>query len=271
MNEYNKSIIEQGKAVLGIEFGSTRIKAVLIDPEFRPIAQGSHTWENQLINGLWTYSVEEIWYGIQNCYVNLRANVKEQYEIEIEQLAGIGISAMMHGYMAFNDKEEILVPFRTWRNTNTGAAAAELSKLFNYNIPLRITGPKQNDGLMDGLTLYREYEEIIKENLEYDIQIKNYPYDKRMIDEIVAVMTDVMVSKSGTVRISGDDKPIEVVKSRFMKLDSSHLDYIMDQLHNNTNKVHNIRAYLLATIYNAPVTINNYYSALVNHDMYGSD
>lgn len=141
----------------------------------------------------------------------------------------------------------------------------------NYNIPLRITGPKQNDGLMDGLTLYREYEEIIKENLEYDIQIKNYPYDKRMIDEIVAVMTDVMVSKSGTVRISGDDKPIEVVKSRFMKLDSSHLDYIMDQLHNNTNKVHNIRAYLLATIYNAPVTINNYYSALVNHDMYGSD
>ena len=141
----------------------------------------------------------------------------------------------------------------------------------NFHKPIKLTMEKKTDGLIDGLTLYREYEEIIKENLEYDIQIKNYPYDKKMIDEIVAVMTDVMVSKSGTVRISGDDKPIEVVKSRFMKLDSSHLDYIMDQLHNNTNKVHNIRAYLLATIYNAPVTINNYYSALVNHDMYGCD
>ncbi|MCQ2074131.1 MAG: FGGY-family carbohydrate kinase [Bacteroidaceae bacterium] len=150
MNEYNKSIIEQGKAVLGIEFGSTRIKAVLIDPEFRPIAQGSHTWENQLINGLWTYSVEEIWYGIQNCYVNLRENVKAQYEIEIEQLAGIGISAMMHGYMAFNKNEKILVPFRTWRNTNTGKAAAELSELFYFNIPLRWSISHLYQCILDG-------------------------------------------------------------------------------------------------------------------------
>lgn len=132
-----KSTIEAGKAILGIEFGSTRIKAVLIDQENKPIAQGSHTWENQLVNGLWTYSIEAIWAGLQDCYADLRDNVKKQYDIEIETLAAIGISAMMHGYMAFNDKEEILVPFRTWRNTNTGPAAAELSKLFVYNIPLR--------------------------------------------------------------------------------------------------------------------------------------
>ena len=132
-----KSTIEAGKAILGIEFGSTRIKAVLIDQENKPIAQGSHTWENQLVDGLWTYSIEAIWAGLQDCYADLRANVKKQYDIEIETLAAIGISAMMHGYMAFNDKEEILVPFRTWRNTNTGPAAAELSKLFVYNIPLR--------------------------------------------------------------------------------------------------------------------------------------
>lgn len=132
-----KSTIEAGKAILGIEFGSTRIKAVLIDQENKPIAQGSHTWENQLVDGLWTYSIEAIWAGLQDCYADLRANVKKQYGIAIETLAAIGISAMMHGYMPFNDKAEILVPFRTWRNTNTGKAAAELSELFVYNIPLR--------------------------------------------------------------------------------------------------------------------------------------
>ena len=132
-----KETIQQGKAILGIEFGPTRIKAVLVDQNNAPIAQGSHAWENQLVDGLWTYSIEAIWYGLQDCYADLRKNVREQYDVEIENLAAIGISAMMHGYMAFNDKDEILVPFRTWRNTNTGKAAAELSKLFVYNIPLR--------------------------------------------------------------------------------------------------------------------------------------
>ena len=132
-----KQTIEAGKAILGIEFGSTRIKAVLIDEDNKPIAQGSHEWENQLVDGLWTYSTEAIWYGLQDCYADLRKDVQKQYDCEIEALAAIGFSAMMHGYMAFNEKQEILVPFRTWRNTNTGKAAAELSKLFNYNIPLR--------------------------------------------------------------------------------------------------------------------------------------
>lgn len=132
-----KSTIESGKAILGIEFGSTRIKAVLIDQENRPIAQGSHEWENQIVDGLWTYSIEAIWFGMQDCYRDLRANVLDQYGVEIEHLAAIGISAMMHGYMAFNDRQEILVPFRTWRNTNTKQAAAELSELFGYNIPQR--------------------------------------------------------------------------------------------------------------------------------------
>ena len=131
-----KQTIQSGKAILGIEFGSTRIKAVLIDADNNPIAQGSHTWENQLVDGLWTYSTEAIWYGLQDCYADLRSNVLKQYEVEIETLAAIGFSAMMHGYMPFKGND-ILVPFRTWRNTNTGPAAAELSKLFNYNIPLR--------------------------------------------------------------------------------------------------------------------------------------
>ena len=132
-----KETIQQGKAILGIEFGSTRIKAVLIDGENKPIAQGSHEWENHLVDGLWTYSIDAIWNGLQDCYAQLRKDVKSQYDCEIESLAAIGFSAMMHGYMAFNKQQEILVPFRTWRNTNTAKAAAALSELFVYNIPLR--------------------------------------------------------------------------------------------------------------------------------------
>ncbi|MDD7304803.1 MAG: FGGY-family carbohydrate kinase [Bacteroidaceae bacterium] len=132
-----KQTIIEGKAILGIEFGSTRIKAVLIDGQNTPIAQGSHTWENQLLDGLWTYSEEAIWGGLQDCYAQLRKDVQARYGVEIEKLAGIGVSAMMHGYMAFDKSEKLLVPFRTWRNTNTGAAAKELSELFNYNMPLR--------------------------------------------------------------------------------------------------------------------------------------
>lgn len=132
-----KSTIETGKAMLGIELGSTRIKAVLIDQDNKPIAQGSHSWENQLVDGLWTYSLDAIWNGLQDCYADLRANVKEQYGIEIETLAALGVSAMMHGYMPFDKEGNLLAEFRTWRNTNTGEAAAALSELFVYNIPLR--------------------------------------------------------------------------------------------------------------------------------------
>ena len=145
-----KQTIEAGKAILGIEFGSTRIKAVLIDENNKPIAQGDHEWENQLVDGLWTYSIDMIWEGLQDCYADLRKAVQNQYACDIEMLAGIGFSAMMHGYMAFNEKQEILVPFRTWRNTNTGKAAAELSKLFNYNIPLRWSISHLYQCILDG-------------------------------------------------------------------------------------------------------------------------
>ncbi len=132
-----KSTIEAGKAVLGIEFGSTRIKAVLVDGENKPIASGSHEWENQLENGIWTYSLDAIWAGLQDCYRDMTDDVKKKYGVEVESLAAIGFSAMMHGYMAFNKDDELLVPFRTWRNTITGQASEELSELFQYHIPQR--------------------------------------------------------------------------------------------------------------------------------------
>ncbi|MDE7407411.1 MAG: ATPase, partial [Muribaculaceae bacterium] len=132
-----QNIIQEGKAILGIEFGSTRIKAILIDGDNRTIAQGAHEWENQLVDGLWSYSIDAIHTGMQDCYADLCRDVKEKYGVAIERLAGIGISAMMHGYMPFDGEGKLLVPFRTWRNTNTGRAAKELSDLFVFNIPLR--------------------------------------------------------------------------------------------------------------------------------------
>ncbi len=149
MDQARQTIVD-GKAVLGIEFGSTRIKAVLIDGDNKPVAQGSHEWENRLVNNLWTYSIEDIWSGLQDCYADLRKDVSGRYGVEIENLAAIGISAMMHGYMAFGKDGEILVPFRTWRNTNTGRAAAELSDLFVYNIPLRWSISHLYQCILDG-------------------------------------------------------------------------------------------------------------------------
>jgi len=132
-----KEVIQAGKAYMGIEFGSTRIKAVLIDSTFKPIAQGSYQWENSFRDGLWTYGTDEIWQGLRSCYADLCYDVRSRYGCDITSLSGIGISAMMHGYLPFDKKGEMLVPFRTWRNTNTGRAAEELSALFNFNIPLR--------------------------------------------------------------------------------------------------------------------------------------
>lgn len=132
-----KTAIESGRTVLGIEFGSTRIKAVLIDEEYHPIASGGYVWENRLENGIWTYSLEDIWKGLQESYSNMAADVSEKYHVTITKIGAIGFSAMMHGYMAFDSDGELLVPFRTWRNSITGEAARALTELFRYNIPER--------------------------------------------------------------------------------------------------------------------------------------
>ncbi len=133
-----KQLIESGKAVLGIEFGSTRIKAVLIDENHTPIATGAHDWENRLLDGkIWSYSLDMIWNGLQDCYKKMTEDVMEKYQVPVKKLAGLGFSGMMHGYMAFNAQNELLVPFRTWRNTITGEAARELTEVLDFNIPQR--------------------------------------------------------------------------------------------------------------------------------------
>ena len=133
----NKEAITAGNTSLGIEFGSTRIKAVLVGPDNGVLAIGSHEWENRLENGIWTYSLDDIWNGLQDCYKNLAEDVKTQYGETLTTIGSIGFSAMMHGYMAFDKDGELLVPFRTWRNTITEEAAAALTKEFSYNIPQR--------------------------------------------------------------------------------------------------------------------------------------
>ena len=135
MNE----IIKNGKTALGIELGSTRIKAVLIDLEGNVLAVGFHDWENSLVDGVWTYSQDEIFKGVKNAYADLKKKVADQYGETLTTIGARGISAMMHGYLAFDKDMNLLAPFQTWRNSNTGAAADKLTELFDFNIPLRWT------------------------------------------------------------------------------------------------------------------------------------
>ncbi len=125
------------KTYLGIEFGSTRIKAILIDEDSHVVASGAHDWENRLENGIWTYTLEDIRLGLQDAYATLAKDYADKYGEPLTKIGGMGFSAMMHGYMAFNADGELLVPFRTWRNTITGEASAKLSELFGFNIPQR--------------------------------------------------------------------------------------------------------------------------------------
>ena len=132
-----KQTIETGGAYLGIELGSTRIKAVLIGEDFAPIASGSYGWENQYVDQTWTYDLETIHAGVRACYADLARDVRERYGLTLRRIRAMGVSAMMHGYLALDAKGQLLVPFRTWRNTSTGEASAALSDLFGFNIPLR--------------------------------------------------------------------------------------------------------------------------------------
>ena len=132
-----KSAIIKGETAIGIEFGSTRIKTVMVGKDNTPIASGSHDWENSYENNIWTYSLESIWKGIQDSYRKMADNVKEQFGVEIQTTGAIGISGMMHGYLIFDKSGNLLTPFRTWRNNITGQASEKLTRIFNFPIPQR--------------------------------------------------------------------------------------------------------------------------------------
>lgn len=174
-----KEIIESGKAFLGIEFGSTRIKAVLIDETHTPIASGSHKWENRLEEGFWTYSLEDIWNGLRKCYKDLTQDVRTRYGVGIKKLSAIGFSAMMHGYMAFDKEGNLLVPFRTWRNSTTGQAAKKLTELFDYNIPERWSIAHLYQAVLNG-------EEHVK-NIDYVTTLAGYIHWKMTGEKVLGI------------------------------------------------------------------------------------
>lgn len=151
----------------------------------------------------------------------------------------------------------------TLLNTNEEITEESNTDSINY--------PSINLDRMDGTDERSEYEELIKENIGFDHLIRNYHYDRDRLQEIVDIILDVVCSCAETIRINGEDIPVAVIKSRYLKLNDSHIEYVIDSMAKNPSDIRNIRAYLLTALYNAPVTIDNYYSALVNHDLYGQD
>lgn len=129
--------MELKDTVLGIELGSTRIKAVLVDRNFRPLVSSSFAWENQLVDGVWTYAMDQVYQGLRTCYADLKRQVQQRFGQTIRQVGAIGVSGMMHGYLPFDAQGNQLAQFRTWRNTMTEQAAEELTALFGFNIPQR--------------------------------------------------------------------------------------------------------------------------------------
>lgn len=182
-----KAAILANKTALGIEFGSTRIKAVLVDDKNQPIASGGHEWENRYENGVWTYSLDDIWTGIQDCYQDMAKDVKAKYDIELESVGAFGVSAMMHGYMPFNKEGELLVPFRTWRNNITGEASEKLMELFNYNIPQRWSIAHLYQAILNG-------EEHVKD-IDYITTLEAYVHWKLTGKEFWVSVTQQVCSR----------------------------------------------------------------------------
>lgn len=141
--------IADGHTSLGIELGSTRIKAVLTGPDHAPLAVGGYGWENKFVDRLWTYSLDDVWSGVQACYAEVAEDVRSQYGVELTTVGALGISAMMHGYLALDTEDELLVPFRTWRNTHTGESVEQLSELFEHNIPHRWSIAHLDQAILD--------------------------------------------------------------------------------------------------------------------------
>ncbi len=223
-----RDAIVQGQTCLGIELGSTRIKAVLIGADHQPLAAGSHEWENQFVDRRWTYSLDAIWTGLQQCFASLTADVEQRYDVGLTSVGALGVSAMMHGYLALDGRGELLTPFRTWRNTNTGDAADQLSTLFGHNIPHRWSIAHLYQAILDGedhvpavdsLTTLAGYvharltgEKVIgigDASGMFPIDIATGGYDATMLDQFDRLATEHGISLRladllPTIRVAGD-------------------------------------------------------------------
>ena len=222
MNETAKEAIKAGKAVLGIEFGSTRIKAVLVDVSHTPIAMGTYDWENRLENNIWTYSLEDIWKGLQGCYKSLADDVEAKYGEKLTTLGALGFSGMMHGYMPFNAEGELLVPFRTWRNTMTEEACKKLIPVFNFNIPQRWSIAHLYQAILSG-------EEHVKD-IAFFTTLAGYIHWKLSGEKVLGI---------------GEAAGMFPIDSTIMDFDQKMLDQF-DGLHNFDWKIRDILPRVLA-------------------------
>lgn len=222
MNETAKEAIKAGKAVLGIEFGSTRIKAVLVDDSHAPIAMGTYDWENRLENNIWTYSLEDIWKGLQGCYKSLADDVEAKYGEKLTTLGALGFSGMMHGYMPFNAEGELLVPFRTWRNTMTEEACRKLIPVFNFNIPQRWSIAHLYQAILSG-------EEHVK-NIAFFTTLAGYIHWKLSGEKVLGI---------------GEAAGMFPIDSTIMDFDQKMLDQF-DGLHHFDWKIRDILPRVLA-------------------------
>lgn len=216
MNEAAKEAIKAGKAVLGIEFGSTRIKAVLVDVSHTPIAMGTYDWENRLENNIWTYSLEDIWKGLQGCYKSLADDVEAKYGEKLTTLGALGFSGMMHGYMPFNAEGELLVPFRTWRNTMTEEACKKLIPVFHFNIPQRWSIAHLYQAILSG-------EEHVKD-IAFFTTLAGYIHWKLSGEKVLGI---------------GEAAGMFPIDSTIMDFDQKMLDQF-DRLHNFDWKIRDI-------------------------------
>lgn len=222
MNETAKEAIKAGKAVLGIEFGSTRIKAVLVDDSHAPIAMGTYDWENRLENNIWTYSLEDIWKGLQGCYKSLADDVEAKYGEKLTTLGALGFSGMMHGYMPFNAEGELLVPFRTWRNTMTEEACRKLIPVFHFNIPQRWSIAHLYQAILSG-------EEHVK-NIAFFTTLAGYIHWKLSGEKVLGI---------------GEAAGMFPIDSTIMDFDQKMLDQF-DGLHHFDWKIRDILPRVLA-------------------------
>lgn len=174
-----RDIVEKGKAFLGMELGSTRIKAVLTDPGFAPVASGGFVWENHWEGGCWTYHMDEVWSGLRAAYAELAADVEKRYGVKLTRVAAMGFSGMMHGYLALDASGELLAPFRTWRNTTTGEAAGRLTERFGFNIPQRWSVAHLYQAILNG-------EEHVKD-IDYLTTLAGYVHNKLCGERVLGV------------------------------------------------------------------------------------
>ena len=214
-----REIIEAGDAALGIELGSTRIKGVLIDRRGNVLAVGIHDWENTLENDIWTYSLDKIHAGLRSCYTSLRKAVEDTYDVKLKKVAAIGISAMMHGYMALDKEGKQLAPFQTWRNTNTQKAADELTELFDFNIPLRWTIAHLYQRILDGEKHVR--------NLDYVTTLSGYIHWKLTGQKVIGIGDAAGMFPIDSEKLDYDAQ----MKEKFEKLVVPHgFDWTFDQV-----------------------------------------